>query len=99
MPSFAFTGIRPLHLCTVKPKQTGFCHYLWCLRYISSRSNATRRVPTYAAEQSPLEVEVLPGPSSGTYRYRRTMSQRHAHRPFIIGVAGGTASGKTSVCE
>ena len=42
---------------------------------------------------------MLPGPSSGTYRYRRTMSQRQAHRPFIIGVAGGTASGKTSVCE
>ncbi len=42
---------------------------------------------------------MLPGPSSGTYRYRRTMSQRRANRPFIIGVAGGTASGKTSVCE
>ena len=99
MPSFAIRGIKRLHLCPVRPQQAGFCHSFWNVKHTGNRSSATTRVPTHAAEQRPLEVEVLPGPSSGAYRYRRTMSQRRAHKPFIIGVAGGTASGKTSVCE
>ncbi len=98
MPSAALRGIRMLHLCSVKSAQGASARQFLELRSVSRRVNATRNVPTHAAEQ-PLEVEVLPGPSSGTYRFRRTMSQRQVRKPFIIGVAGGTASGKTSVCE
>ena len=89
-------SLRYLYLCSVKPHGHSARPHLRKLGHIGRRADAARRVKTHAAEQIPFEVEVLP---AGTYRFRRTMSQRQVRKPFIIGVAGGTASGKTSVCK
>ena len=102
MPIFVCQGLRCLQSRPLSARQDTFSPSLKRLRGLRYTIKAVRRFSTHAAEQAPLEVEVLPGPTPGTYKFRRKMSQqRHVREtlPFIIGVAGGTASGKTSVCE
>ena len=102
MPLFACQGLQFLHTRNLSARQKFVSPFSHRLRGFKCATKAVSRVPTHAANQTPLEVEVLPGPASGTYRFRRTMSQQQhvcSTSPFIIGVAGGTASGKTSVCE
>ena len=102
MPLFACQGLQYLHTRNLSARQKFVSPFSHRLRGFKYATKAVSRVPTHAANQTPLEVEVLPGPASGTYRFRRTMSQQQhvcSTSPFIIGVAGGTASGKTSVCE
>ena len=100
MLSLPIRGADCFPCCALRPGRGIFGPHLRDLRSICRSISAVRRLPTYASQSAPFEVEVLPGPSSGTYRSRRTMSEREVRRsPFIIGVAGGTASGKTSVCK
>ena len=76
---------------------------------VTSSANGISKLKLTAADRSDSRADSACSGENGTYLFspsgsspgttQRGASRRHRSEPFLIGVAGGTASGKTTVCD